>query len=345
MPRSTLPGRDRKPRNVVTVSELAAVLHASVGDRLHAVGLAADMRVVLAGRGVALAPADLREAFPRASRRLAVWVHGLGVTEAIWNFPRRPRTSYGVLLERDAGFTPVFLRYNTGRSIRDSGAAADALLEQLVAGWPVRPEEIALIGYSMGGLVLRSALQQGSARSASWVGLVRHTVHLGVPHRGAPLERAGRVTTSLLKALPNPWTKLVGALADLRSAGVKDLARGDLVPDGAWVPLPLTGAHHAIIGTVHRDPHHFLSWFLGDGLVPIASARAQVHGGTEGFLPARLTVIGGVGHLALPRSSRVYPVILRALTGRTAPAGPAPRRRRPASRRQAARRKGTLRRS
>src|SRR5215475_14272774 len=142
----------------------------------------------------------------------------------------------------------------------------------------------------MGGLVVRSALQHGLARSAPWVRLVRHTVHLGVPHLGAPLERAGRVGTSLLRSLPNPWTRLVGTAADLRSAGVKDLAGGDLVPDGTWVPLPLEGMHHAIIGTLHRDPHHVLSWLLGDGLVPIASARAQRYGGAEVFPPERIRV-------------------------------------------------------
>ena len=295
------------------------MLQASIGDRLHAAGLAAEVQVVRGGRPVPISPASVREAFPRARRRLAVWVHGLGVTETIWSFPERSRTSYGSLLERDAGFTPVFLRYNTGRSIADSGAATDALLAQLVASWPVDATEIALIGYSMGGLVVRSALQQGLARSADWVRRVRHTVHLGVPHLGAPLERVGRVATSLLKALPNPWTKLVGAAADLRSAGVKALAHGELARDGTWVPLPLEGAHHAIIGTLHADPHHVLSWLLGDGLVPVASARAQAFGGTPVFSPERITIVGGVGHIGLARSARVYPAILAALTGRAAP--------------------------
>ena len=311
------------------LSDLTAIVQASVGDRLHAAGLAQEMRIVREGRTVALAPESLREAFPRARRRLSLWMHGLGVTESVWSYPGRPRTSYGSLLARDAGFTPVFVRYNTGRSIRDSGAAADALFEQLVASWPVEVTEIALVGYSMGGLVVRSALQQGRARSACWVGRVRHTVHVGVPHLGAPLERLGRVTTSLLRSLPNPWTKLVGAVADLRSAGVKDLARGDLVPDGSWVPLPLEGTHHAIIGTLHSDPQHILSWLLGDGLVHVASARAQSYRGAPVFQPERITVIGGVGHLGLPRSARVYPAILAALTG-----GAVPRRRSRSARRK-----------
>ena len=100
---------------------------------------------------------------------------------------------------------------------------------------------------------------------------------------------------------------------------MKNLAGGDLVPDGTWVPLPLEGMHHAIIGTLHRDPHHVLSWLLGDGVVPIASARARHYRGAEVFRPERVTIVGGIGHLELPRSARVYPAILGALTGRRRP--------------------------
>jgi hypothetical protein len=96
---------------------------------------------------------------------------------------------------------------------------------------------------------------------------------------------------------------------------VKDLAHGDLVPDGAWVPLPPEGVHHAIVGTLHEDPQHPLSWLLGDGLVPVASARARTSRSAPVFAPGRITVIGGVGHFRLPRSPSVYPAIRAALTG------------------------------
>jgi len=317
VPRTAPRPRRTSARRPPTLPEVAAVLQASVGDRLHAYGLAAEMRIVQAGRPFAPTAAELKVAFPHAGPRITVWLHGLGVTEAVWRYPgRRSRTTYGSLLEREEGFTPVFLRYNSGRSIRDNGTALDALLEALVGGWPMPLTEIALIGYSMGGLVVRSALQQGAARSASWVPRVRHTIHLGVPHLGAPLERAGRVTTSLLRALPNPFTKLVGAVAALRSAGVKDLAHGDLAPDGAWVPLPPGGVHHAIVGTLHDDPDHPLSVLLGDGLVPVASARGRTYRTAPVFAPERILVLGGLGHLTLPRSPRVYRALRAVLTGR-----------------------------
>ncbi|HZX41759.1 MAG TPA: hypothetical protein VFE93_07985, partial [Myxococcaceae bacterium] len=110
------PRTTRRPR--ASFAEVTAILQASLGDRLHSFGLAADMSVVRGGVAIPPWPAALRKAFPHARRRIAVFVHGLGVTETIWNYPGRPRTSYGALLERDAAFTPVFLRYNTGRPVR-----------------------------------------------------------------------------------------------------------------------------------------------------------------------------------------------------------------------------------
>jgi hypothetical protein len=51
-------------------------------------------------------------------------------------------------------------------------------------------------------------------------------------------------------------------------------------------------------------------------MVHMQSARAQSYRGAPVFLPERITVVGGVGHLGLPRSPRVYPAILAAVTGR-----------------------------
>jgi triacylglycerol lipase len=126
------------------------------------------MGVVRHGRRIPVLRAGLRRAFRRPTGRVAIWVHGLGVTERVWTFPRHVRKSYGRLLESEAGFTPVFIRSNTGRHIAESGAALDQLLETLVQAWPVPVTELVLVGYSMGGLVIRSACHQGAERSAAW---------------------------------------------------------------------------------------------------------------------------------------------------------------------------------
>jgi pimeloyl-ACP methyl ester carboxylesterase len=244
---------------------------------------------------------------------VAIWVHGLGVTERVWTFPRHARKSYGTLLESEAGLTPVFIRYNTGRDVAKSGAALDRLLEALVLAWPVPITELVLVGYSMGGLVIRSACHHGAERSAGWVSRVRHVLYLGVPHLGVPLERAGRVLTSLLRSSPSRVVRAIGAFGDLRSAGVKDLGDGRLDASGAWLPLLAGCEHHVVLGTLHAKERHLLSLLLGDGIVPISSARARRRGLVPTFAETDVTTVGAVSHLALARSPRVYAAVRRLL--------------------------------
>src|SRR4051794_32606964 len=117
-----------------------------------------------------------------ATGTVAVFVHGLGETDASWRFGGGP--AYGERLRAELGYTPLYARYNTGRRISDTGRALAAALAQLPA------EEIVLVGHSMGGLVVRSALHYGDP---AWTGKVRHVVCLGSPHLGAPLERAANL--------------------------------------------------------------------------------------------------------------------------------------------------------
>lgn len=328
----------RTPRQGLT--DARAVLEASVGDWLHSQGLGSDMAVVRHGREVALDRPSLRRAFRRPSARLTVWVHGLGVTERVWIFPGHSRKSYGALHAAEAGFTPVFVRYNSGRRIADSGGTLDDLLERLVAEWPVPVVEMVLIGYSMGGLVVRSACHRGAERGAPWIRLVRRAVYLGVPHLGAPLEKAVRAATSLLRAAPSRVARLLGTLAEARSAGIKDLAEGALQPTGEWLPLVQGVEHRVVLGTLHRRERHLISLLLGDGMVPIRSASARRRGLDATFEQHLVTTVGGVGHLALPRSPRVY-AALRAVLGEGtaigassrvhAPLGRSSNRRRPRS--------------
>ncbi|HEU4539239.1 MAG TPA: alpha/beta hydrolase, partial [Polyangiaceae bacterium] len=126
-----------------------AVLNGAVGDYLARTGngLATDMTWVRGGRPCALDRAGLARELPAARPRLAVLVHGLMCTEAIWRAP--DGSDYGSRLDRDFGFEPLHLRYNTGLALADNGARLADLLEALVEAYPVPVEEILLLGYSM----------------------------------------------------------------------------------------------------------------------------------------------------------------------------------------------------
>ena len=79
-----------------------------------------------------------REAFPQATPRLVVFLHGLMETERGWRLgARQGREDYGTRLARDLGVTPVYVRYNSGRHISENGRSLADLLERVVAEWPV----------------------------------------------------------------------------------------------------------------------------------------------------------------------------------------------------------------
>lgn len=293
------------------------VLNGAVGDYLVRTGngLALDMAFHHRGEALAVTRAALAAAHPEAGPRVVVLVHGLMNTEDIFTMP--DGRDYGSLLREDLGLTPLYVRYNSGLPVADNGAALSALLTALVAAYPVALEEIVLLGYSMGGLVVRAATHVAATDGAPWLPLVRRALYVGTPHRGAPLERAGRVASAVLQAIPDPYTRLIADLADLRSDGLKDLGDADLRHEDRArrtarltlrdpqhpVPLLPAIAHHLVVGTLSVEP--WITALFGDGVVPVSSASG---GGAlgEGLDPSRVKVFPGLGHGAIPRSLDVY---------------------------------------
>ena len=321
-----------------------AILNGAHGDlvRAEAPALALEMTVRVAGRPVPAEPRPLRDAFPEANGRLAVFLHGLTEDEVSWRFGAerrgKPGVTYGTRLQEDLGLTPVYLRYNTGLHISDNGRTLDALLTALVDAWPVPVQDVVLIGHSMGGLVARSALHQahgGTAEARGWTHLVRDTVTLGSPHLGAPLERGVHRLAAALARLPE--TRPLARLLSLRSVGIKDLRHGTLV-EADWtdrdldaigpaththVPL-LDGARHfVVLATLTRDPAGRLADVLGDLLVPPRSASGDTGDDDRlAFPPDHVHRLGGLHHFDLLNHPRVYEQIRQWLEQR--PEGPRP---------------------
>jgi pimeloyl-ACP methyl ester carboxylesterase len=298
-----------------------AVLDGLIGDALEEQqsDLAEPMAVRVDGQVVTPDRGALALAFPQATPRLVVFVHGLMGTELGWRWFGGPnQESYGDRLARDVGATPVFVRYNTGRHISQNGRSLCELMEQLVSAWPVEVEQIALVGHSMGGLVSRSATYRGLEDGADWVGRVRHVVSLGTPHMGAPLAQAVHYATVGLCALPE--TRPLGDFLRRRSGGIRDLRHGSLV-DEDWrdcdpdalraaacreVPLLEGATHHFVAATVTRSPSHPLGRLVGDWLVlePSASGRSRTR-----RIPFRVEDgmhLGATNHIALLNHPAVY---------------------------------------
>ena len=100
-----------------------AALNAIAGDRLgpELDPLTIPMAVRAGGRDLGRTAREIAIAFPDATSRLAVFVHGLAETDDSWKRREGESDPYGLRLRTELGFTPVYVRYNTGRHISDNG--------------------------------------------------------------------------------------------------------------------------------------------------------------------------------------------------------------------------------
>jgi pimeloyl-ACP methyl ester carboxylesterase len=330
---ATLTGAAAAEPKPGSLGDLAvAALNGFAGERLEREGnpLAGPMCLRHAGRTVPVARGSLRTAFPAASPRVAVFVHGLACNETFWHLHaerhyQNRHTSYGSRLQGDFGYTPLYVRYNTGLHISENGRRLARFLARVVAEWPVSVDQLVLVGHSMGGLVIRSAAHYGAG--LDWVPRVRHLFFLGAPHLGAPLEKAANVTAWLLGLVD--VTRPMAAVVNGRSAGIKDLRFGSL-RDEDWqgvdldallanragtVPLLETAAHYFIAATITRDRRHPLGIAVGDLLVREASAFGHGRLQRISFPLEHGRHFGPMNHFELLNHPDVYDQMRRWLAG------------------------------
>lgn len=309
------------------VAGAIAAVNGIYGDELanRKNGFALTMQVRRRRQPVALTTESVATAFPKATGRVAVFVHGWCLTERSWW--RKPRTGdslrpYGKRLRSDLGFTPVYLRYNTGLHISQNGKSLADLLDQLQAVWPVPVEEIALVGHSMGGLVARSACHYGHQQEHPWIAKVRRVVCLGSPHLGADLEKGVHLAAWALAKLPE--TRAIASFLNTRSAGVKDLRFGALL-DEDWrdsdpdeflqdrcgeVPFLPHAVYHFVASSAGPRP---VGLIMGDHLVRPHSASGRGRSRKIPFDSAHGLTLTGLHHFDLLNHPSVYDKLLHWL--------------------------------
>ena len=306
-----------------------AALNGMLGDHLalSANPLAIPMRLRRGGVALELTREALAGAIAKPSGRVVVMVHGLCFNDLQW---RRKGHDHGACLEAEDSRTVVYLHYNSGRHVSTNGRAFAETLEALSKAWPVPLEELAIVGHSMGGLVMRSACAYGASAGHGWLERLRTLAFLGTPHEGAPLERGGNWVNLVLDA--SPYTAAFARLGKIRSAGITDLRHGGIL-DEDWahrdrfrhakhsddartaVPLPEGVACYAVAASIARRTGKLSERLLGDGLVPLESAlgRHAAPGGGPLFAPSRQAIAYNLNHLDLLASRRVYRRLQRFL--------------------------------
>jgi hypothetical protein len=297
------------------VEAVLAALNGVLGDYLAETGnpLAIEMELRRGGGALPMEPRALRWALPKGNEKLLLLVHGFSMNDLQWN---RNGHDHGAALERDCGWLAVYLHYNSGLHVSVNGRAFTWLLEALLADWPVVPEEIAIVAHGMGGLVARSACHAAAAAGHRWLAGLRRMVFLGTPHHGT----RGRENAADVALGPGPYRAPFGRLGRIRSAGLSDLRRGNLLDeDGRRVkPVPLpAGVDCFAIGAVRASDSARAGRAAGDGLVPLESALGR-HADRDRALdlPEPRTWVGaGMSHLDLLSRPEVYEVLARWLSG------------------------------
>jgi pimeloyl-ACP methyl ester carboxylesterase len=318
---------------------VVAALNGVLGDYLADTGnpLAVSMQWCSQGRPLAAEKSAIATAFPQATGKVLVLVHGLCMSDRQWlrhtenhteNQGGNRGNDHGAALARDLGCTPVYLRYNSGLHISANGRELTALLESLMAAWPVPVEDLVIVTHSMGGLVARSACYYGSNAGHRWPEQLRSLIFLGTPHHGAPLERGGHWVDTILGI--SPYTAPFTRLGKIRSAGITDLRFGDL-RDEDWqghephkrskaarhaLPLPATTRCFAVAATTGKSKGDLNDRLLGDGLVPVSSALGRhANPALDLAIPATRQWVGyEMNHMDLLSSVEVYRRIRQWLT-------------------------------
>lgn len=287
---------------------VSSAVNGLIGDRLlrERPQLAIPMALRLHGADVAPEPAALAAAYPDATGQLVVFLHGLCENEAYWRRHRdRTGTTYAEMLA-ERGWTPLMLRANTGLPLRENGAALTALLQRVVEAWPVPVTRIALVGHSLGGLVMRAAGAVASEVEEPWSQRVTDVITLGTPHLGAPIAWGighGSRGLSMLKE-----TAAFGRVLDWRSRGVHDLVVG-LAEDVP--PLP-HARYHLVAATLTSSERHPVGHVVGDLLVRPRSAYGRA-GGRTLFPGADVLHVGRTDHFGLLNHPDVHAAMKRWL--------------------------------
>ncbi|HEX5697435.1 MAG TPA: alpha/beta hydrolase, partial [Rhodoferax sp.] len=264
-----------------------AALNGVMGDRLQASANPLATPMTLRFRNQVLdwaAPPDADQ----VSGKVLLVIHGLCMNERQWNSQQAGEpVNHAELLGAALGYTPVYVRYNSGLHVSENGHLLARQLEELVHGWPVPVTELSVLAHSMGGLVTRSALASVTAKPLAWPGLLKSIVFLGTPHHGSPLERAGNWVDVVLGS--TPYSRPFAKLGQLRSAGITDLRYGHVLdadwqghdrfrrkPDSrAHLPLPAGVACFAVAATTSAKRSPLADRLVGDGLVPLHSGLGQ----------------------------------------------------------------------
>lgn len=304
---------------------LISVMNGVMGDSLlhHRNPFSIDMSMRYQGEALDW---QAMPVMPEVTGKILVLIHGLCMNDLQWSM--NSAQSHGSMLAQELGYTPLYLRYNSGLHSSINGRELSGQLEEMLEHWPVEVEEITILAHSMGGLLTRGAFHYAQEDGLNWPGYLKNIIFLGTPHHGAPLERMGNLLDVVLDL--TSYTAPFSRIGKLRSAGITDLRHGHVL-DEDWhgldrfhrkpdarkgMDLPEGVACYAVAATLSAPDGALKHSAIGDGLVPVSSALGEHEDGHYElvFAPESQLTVYRTGHLELLSSPEVAQQLLKWLS-------------------------------
>ena len=257
------------------------------------------------------------------TNKVVIFVHGLTQLETIWDTPPAKNTnstivghyidacfetpksngdeSYGHKLQDEFGYTPLYLRYNTGLSLEKNGRNFSTQLAQLFKVYPGEISELLLIGVSMGGNLLQHAQYSAQKSQSTWLQTVSKCVYLGNHNESPIFERMGYFRRDVIRYM-DLWVKWGGQ----RNSGLPSIKQNmKCLRELQELDLEKTSyvesARHYFIKASGKKEQHLLSRVLGESSLTLNHAAVLDN--------SQVATIEGLSDAALTHSDNVYQLI------------------------------------
>jgi hypothetical protein len=269
------------------------------------------------------------------SNKVVIFVHGLTNLETVWDYPAEGSSNasivnhyidvcfspvnktspenYGKKLQEEFGFTPFYLRYNTGLSLEKNGRNFSAQLSKLFKNYPIKIDDLMLIGFSMGGGLLSHAQYSAQKNNQAWLKVLSKCMYLGDSSENSLLANILQLSGDFLRHTPIRYINFLADWFDYRSKRLQtnenkendfDLKRRRSREFALFVE---SSRHYFVNGNLTRKGQNIYNRSIED-----LNPKQKNSDSSRATPPRSQSVhLEGISPIRLAHSNRVYSLISR----------------------------------
>jgi hypothetical protein len=263
------------------------------------------------------------ERFTRSGLPRAVFLFpGLLSDEGLWTYDGDEGSIDALLVSQ--GACPIHLRFNPGVHVSQNGKSALELMQGFMERFPGTNARFDALTFSLGGLILRSALYQARQRDIDIASRLGRVVLVSCPDGGSYLEKLGFLLATGLEDSYLPVLHLLGQIGNQRSDAIRDLSHG-IIREEDWKNYTHFKRYgrrryfgelddvdaYQIYSLIHEGHDLWKEW-IGDGIVEKASLTllSQVYN-NKGPAAERVHEVRGKSHFQVLHAAETRAILAR----------------------------------